>query len=763
MKGIITFIILIVLIATTTGHAQTTQINGHIYYSTDSMPVEFATVSLMLNDSVTVKTSLTDENGFFSFDTRDLPGMYLAISSTGCKRKKISLPSADRIFLDNSNELTEIVVRGNKNYTKTSQRGITVSMSGNPVSKLVSVTEILKHLPMIDASNGDLSVLGYGTPVLYIDNRRLYSSEELEILQPELISNIEIITNPPSKYGADVTSVIIFHTKRSNEGFHISAKGNVTASEMWSENGNVTLNYHNESGLTLFGDFSYSFSGFRQTRHYLENFYSPEYPALLYHTDTYAEAKKQSQSLIVDGGLNYDFGKNSVGFKYSFDRTPQSHYTGNALSMTNIKGYNDEISSQSNLINNASQHHVNAYGDFILPHTFGLRFDMDNIVSMRKSGSNVSNNIYNSNEFDATLWSGRAGLTKKSDNTELEIGIDLSHTESNQKYIRLSSDNLDFLKPETDNVKQTLYAGYCGFDWNPDNRWNIYGGLRMETTITDFRQNDVKRSDLSKRYDNWLPNFGVSLNVNIKISLYYRASVSRPNYRSLDNTYLYVTPTLWETGNPELLPTLRHRIGLNLSYKKFMIQNTFTIAKRSIATIYQYNMAENLNLIRPVNLPDFNSVQLVAVQRLDFAFWHPTLQGVLYMQNLEYGSPSRAYHKPLYTLSIDNRFDLPDGIYAYLNFFRLGTGNQDVLYSNGSWQASLTLNKSWKKWTFTITANDLFNTWRQRFNTSTNTVSYFSSIKGASRSLSVSIRYALNSVKGKYKGKTSRQDEVDRL
>ena len=68
-----------------------------------------------------------------------------------------------------------------------------------------------------------------------------------------------------------------------------------------------------------------------------------------------------------------------------------------------------------------------------------------------------------------------------------------------------------------------------------------------------------------------------------------------------------------------------------------------------------------------------------------------------------------------------------------------------------------------KNWTFTVSANDIFNTWRQRFDTITNTVNYSSDIKGASRSISLSIRYTLNTAKGKYKGRTSRQDEIDRL
>lgn len=69
---------------------------------------------------------------------------------------------------------------------------------------------------------------------------------------------------------------------------------------------------------------------------------------------------------------------------------------------------------------------------------------------------------------------------------------------------------------------------------------------------------------------------------------------------------------------------------------------------------------------------------------------------VFYVQDLKYGTPKRKYNKPLYTLSFNNRFDIPGSFYAHLNVFGLGTGNQDVVYSRGTWQASITLNKTWK-------------------------------------------------------------------
>lgn len=766
MKIFLTFTVL--LFTSLLSTAQNNGIRSQILSSGDSIPIEFATVKLLRPDSVIIATTLTDANGRFGFDTTTENGMYLAISSVGCKSVNIGLPCDSVIWLEDSNKLSEIIVRASKKYVRNTSRGLQISMEGNPVAKLGNAMDAIRQLPMIDASGGGLSVLGYGAPIIYINNRLVRSTSELSNLSAEDISNVEIITNPSSKYGADVTSVILIRTKKLIEGFHAVASGNVAASEEWSESGNVTLNYHTQSGLTVFGDFSYGFSGFKQDRHYLESFSTENDAGMMYQTDTYAKAKSRSQSLMADAGLNYDFGNNSAGMKYIFRRTPKSHYTGNTHSTSDYRQDEGIIASLSDLHSQNSMHHVNTFGNFTLPANIGLRIDADYVKSINRSNSGVDENdsenvVVNSNSSNGTLLSGKLVISRNFNKVELEAGTGISYTNNEQDYYGFSTDNQDFIAPETDDVKQNLYAGFVGFDWIPNEKWNIYGGMRLETTNTVFRQNKAIRDDLSRKYTDWLPNIGISFNSSIRTSLYYRASVSRPRYQSLDNTYIYITPTLWETGNPELKSTLNHKIGLNLYYKKFILQSSFTMSHRNVASVYRNDSTDRINVVNPVNLPDYRSFQLVAVQQLDFGFWHPTLQGVFYVQDLKYGTPKRKYNKPLYTLSFNNRFDILGGFYAYLNVFGLGTGNQDVAYSRGTWQASITLNKSWKNWTFTLSANDIFNTWRQRFDTITNTIDYSSDIKGASRLLSLSIRYTLNTAEGKYKGKISRQDEIDRL
>lgn len=161
-------------------------------------------------------------------------------------------------------------------------------------------------------------------------------------------------------------------------------------------------------------------------------------------------------------------------------------------------------------------HHVNTFGNFSLPAKINLIIDADFVKSLNRSNSGVDENdsenfVLNSNFSKGSLWSGKVVLSRSFNRVEIEAGTDISYTHNKQEYAGYSTGNQNFITSEVDNVKQNLYAGFVGFDWTPNNKWNIYGGIRLETTNTDFKQNNILRGDLSKKYRDWVANLGISL------------------------------------------------------------------------------------------------------------------------------------------------------------------------------------------------------------------------------------------------------------
>lgn len=672
--------------------------------------------------------------------------------------------SIDSLTIDS--DLDEVVVTAQRKYVKPTARGLKVSMSGNPLSKIGSATDAIKQMPLIDGSAGSISVLGKGAPVIYINGRKMMNSFELSVLKSSDLASVEIITNPSAEYGSDVSAVILIKTKQPLAGLYVSGKGNVTASEEWSESAGANLQYHSDNGLTVFGDISYGWSGFRQKRHYAELFKKASNTEETFATLSDETAKKRSQSLTADGGLNYDFGKNSAGMKYIFSRTPKSKFASEGNTSTDALPISD-ITSSTSYDAQAFNHYINAFGDFKLPLSIGLRADLDymfgkNISRWDAREEETERIITNSNNSSHDYFGAKLKINRKFGNIDVEAGAEYAHTKNDQYFTSQGLSDM-FFTSASDMVRQNLQAYFLSFDYDISPKWNIYGGIRYENTDSRYERDMILDNNLSRKYHDFLPNLGIQFKSPVTLAMYYRANVGRPSYSLLDNNFAYVTPTLWETGNPELVASRAHNVGVSLYYRNFIFQGTYIRSENAVGSVYQYNAGLNANVRTNVNLPDYDIWQLVASQGFNVKFWHPTVQGVLLLQNLQYGDPIRKYNKPFYQLSLNNRFDLPAGIYAYLSAFYLGTGNTTTTYSRGTWQMALTLSKSYRNWTFTLSANDIFGTWKQRFDTYSNTVDYKSDIKGASQHVSVTARYTINVAKGKYKGKAVREDEMNRL
>ena len=104
-----------------------------------------------------------------------------------------------------------------------------IDIQHSDLSKVGDAVDVLRQLPCINVSSTDvISVYGKGTPIIYINNKQVRDSRELQRLKSDAIKNVEIITSPSARYDATVSSVIRIRTvKKQGEGmsgflpFHI--------------------------------------------------------------------------------------------------------------------------------------------------------------------------------------------------------------------------------------------------------------------------------------------------------------------------------------------------------------------------------------------------------------------------------------------------------------------------------------------------------------------------------------------------------------
>ena len=65
--------------------------------------------------------------------------------------------------------LNGVTVKGSKQLTRPTSRGILANVQGTVLEQFGSVTEMLSHLPLMMA---DGTIAGHGTPEIYINNKK---------------------------------------------------------------------------------------------------------------------------------------------------------------------------------------------------------------------------------------------------------------------------------------------------------------------------------------------------------------------------------------------------------------------------------------------------------------------------------------------------------------------------------------------------------------------------------------------------------------
>ena len=177
----------------------------------DSISIPYATVSLLqANDSTYITGAISNEDGTFSFATVPTNKL-IRISDIGYKT--LILPAADRMVITlepSEQNLKEVIVTSVRPTFKMKQGVFVSNIQGTVFSKLGKATDVLQQLPMMSSSG--ISVLGRGTPLVYINNKLMHGWSELERIPSDMIKEIKIDMNPGAKYGSTVRAVLFITT-----------------------------------------------------------------------------------------------------------------------------------------------------------------------------------------------------------------------------------------------------------------------------------------------------------------------------------------------------------------------------------------------------------------------------------------------------------------------------------------------------------------------------------------------------------------------
>lgn len=734
----------------------------------DSIPLPFANVVVLEADSSFVGGTVTDEKGMFRLEHIPSNGL-VCISFIGYQTQYIPLKTLpSEIYLTPSGTmLQEVTVKGQRHYVKKIPEGLMVSVDNSPMARLGMAFDALQQMPLIDSSNGTIKVIGRGSPEIYINNQLVRNQDELKRLPASDIKEIKIITNPDAQYSSEVTCIIRIRTKKKVEGLSGTLYTWGSQNEKTSSKVLVDVNYSFANGLTLFGGGDFNDNGFKQEREYHE-----DYRFGKIHTDSYGTHQCRSKLWHANAGMIYDFKDNSVGVKYELEKTPIYNFTSLSTENTNVLPVG-EMTSDYVLHNPSYSHHFSTYASLALWKEATLTVDADYIWSNKQAqgemmetadGGVAVSSVFTDNENDYRLVAGKINLNAPLGGGTLDGGIQYSYTWNKQYFTTDAKGEIPHLVPQKDKETQHFAALYLSYQHGIGKYWNWKAGLRHEMTGFTYLLNDEKVVDQSKTYHNLLPHAGISYSKgNISVGLSYQVNVNRPNYASLNNNYVYVSHTLWETGNPLLRTSLRHKMDMDFNLNHWMVNVAYYRHVRPVQSVYSYDESQQIIVRKDRNISDYNSWQFIVFKEFAIGCWHPSVQGLFALQDLKYGTPEENYKKPIVQMVWNNRLDMPKQFYVYLTGVWLSKGYDGVSYWGGSAMMNVTCSKSVGNWSFNFTASDFLKSWRQKNTIETNGVDYSYLIKGGSCGVSLSVSYRLNKAKHTYRGKSAASDELKRL
>lgn len=732
--------------------------------------ISYANVVFLSKDRQTfIKGATTNEQGVFSvsgISSSDKENVLIKISCLGYSSLELdllSLSNAPITLKDDTELLDEVVVKAKKIPYKMHQGVLIANVRNSSLSTLGTANDVIGKLPFVTGKDANFTVFGKGTPQIYINNRLVRDNSELGLLTSKEIKDIAVITTPDSEYDASVGAVIKITTIRpQGEGFSGSFSTSAGRGEQLQGLISTSLNYRIKN-WDLFATGGYN----RSNR---EN-HSKQKQAFIYDNKELTQSSVQNQRIEGNNyfpGIGFNFIPNSnhslgVSYKGVFANTELPSHLDITTQTSSDK---IEYQEQLNLNNNKNHQHIlNGYYSAKLSNKLKLDLTTDIVTGGQKllqytsfaNETSESININSKSSFD--VYMGKAILEYASHIGNLRFGAEYTKTNFKQSY---ETDRTDIgLMNSSDESLQNRFSAFSSYRAKISD-WGFNAGIRYEFIKGRYYSNEELKEEQSPVYHYFFPSISVSYEPRAyQITLSYNPRVTYPSYTQLRNFAQYTSPFVYESGNPNLQPVLKHIIQLSVMRKNIRLMGSYTINKRMIYPI-MYVMEDRPVIMRMYdNLKTMRATNIVASYSLNVGCWESMWEFGINKQWLDIADMS--YNKPRWTYKWQNNFKLPKRYSLRVDFSGNSKGNSGLAYYNkSSYSLDFNISKSFDNLDVNLSVNDIFHTAGQRWDILYNSINWNEDKYFDSRNVRLSLSYRFNATNKRYQGRTE-NDELNRL
>ena len=733
---------------------------------------EYATIALLSPiDSTIVGHGVSNENGSFVIPCNSRK-VLARITYIGYKTVNRIYNNTDMgiIKLQPKTMIVKgVVVKGDRPQYKMLSGGMEVAVEHTLLSKMANTFDVLNLLPRVSVDGQKISVFGKGTPIVYINNKRVNDNNEIVNITPDNIKSISVITSPGAEYDAEVESVIRIRTKeRRANGFSLRADAFGKYNKWMSDYELISARYQTKK-------FEIANSIWTRRYHIGEDNHlntDINLPDKHYHNDQHSNSDTKhrflSEYLSADYSLN---DSNSIGGSYRYYGMLNGRTKGSSQQDVFLNG----VAQGSIEQNEAAKPHLGSHEAEIYYvgkiRQVGIDFNATYYtVNDRRSDESIESSkelgnqeVHSSNRQNSDMWAGKLVVKIPLWKGNMSVGTELSKTDSHGTFL-----NEEQLVPSTEtDIHERNVASFAQYEL-PLSKWTIGLGMRYENIIRDYFSGGVKQDDVSKRYSNLFPNLSISWNKgNWFWQLNVNEKIHRPSYRQLGNFMQFDNRFLYEGGNPTLQPEKVLNVETMMLYKWLNVSVGYKYLKNVMEwTKYIYpgkEFAYNTSL-------NFDHKQLLYASVYispKFGIFRPTW-GFNYNQQFfdtkKYGA-SKALSKPLLSCSLNNNFVLSETMNAAISLNASTTHADGFLMMKSDYSVNLQFDKSFanRTWIIYLSADDIFKTAKERWTMYGLGAGTIKDCYNYTRNISLQVTYNFNTKRSKYKGTGAGNEEKSRL
>lgn len=739
--------------------------------------IQFANVAMLQSkDSVFVKGVVSDENGSFILNTPHQNGI-VKVTCIGYRTVFLNVTDDNLgviVLKEESMTLGDVIVKSSLPKSKLKNGAVITTVAGSILEKTGNIYNLLDRIPNVTTQNGKINIFGIGEPVIYINGKKVRDNTELDRLNPDEISTVEVKQNPGAQYASNVKAVIRINTKkRTKDGFGFETRTFGKNDENSRIGGYEQLNInYQKKGLETFTVLKIKDAESSIKQDLVQNTYVDN----VWHQRNDIKGSIRNRQLYCGLGVNYQISNNSfIGASFNFNRMFNKAVSNIATTIYKDYAFTEESASDIAKPGNMSLASSNVYymGKIgIVDINFNTDWlwdkDFSKVNTLERyqeyGGDWQDKAVHTKTNTKNELFASKLTLTLPFWKGQLSFGGEYSNTNRNSSY---DVQPMGLLDKQDNRIKEGMASVFCDYT-RKFGQLRVLAGIRYENTDFNYYEEGKRIPEQSKRYGNLLPSLSLSLPVGkTQMQLSYGATIKRPSYYDMRSGIGYDNRYTYESGNPFLVSEISRNINYMVSYKWLMAEGIYTHISDPIVMLTQsYKDNPNIALIQNVNWKPYNRIGASLSASPKFGIWHPSLRFHFFKQWFDMETHGgHGLDNPKITVRFDNTIDTKFcTISLLLTAQTKGDDETSYMYRN-YFSSNLSIYKSFLKGKMVVFfyANDLLGTGNMHSKMYSGSMREIIHHDYSISEYSLTIRYRFNVAKKKYKGTGAGQSQKSRM